>query len=1205
MAGGGRGCPPPTFGPTTGLPNPDLGLLVRKHGSSNFKPSAGLQFVKASVEVTNHITLFQCNIGGDPKARLAKGSVLGKLLESRKPTFIILTETKRKRRDIPKLPNYHHFTLDPLEGSSGGIVFYYDGKLSFRTSIAHASTYNSILWTHLRHHISPSSDLYFCAVYAPTANSPKDRKLSFYRELSGTTSKFLDLPGQCILAGDFNARIGDISGDHATNSNMRPFLEFLEDHPSLTNINTLKAYGKYTFVNISNGNCSIVDYLLTDLHPSKITEHTILPGDLGTSAQTAHKALFTKISLNLKEEQNIFTKRNPKWRILTEKNRERYTANLKRELSKITVESANFKTLIAAINRSKTNSLGRMRPRPPTSTNSSCEIDLMDTALGIALEKHRLNPCKQNLEIAQSLERELRIERNKFELKTLLDFLNRLEGLHQAQKMRLFYKKIKMRTQINTNSILVIRNPDSTPNQSYYSSTKEEYLNFWTRYLEKTFACAPSCKPELTLRPVLSFNVLRDKSNSLQLSSLDQPLTRNEVSSAINSLKNMKAAGLDEITNEDIKLIDNLRPELIHLVLQKMWNMESCPAGFRQSIFYLFPKPGKPGRPKDLRQQKNYRPIALLSAFRKVYESILSSRILNSVTLNLSQFGFLPGKSTSDCIFLLVEAILEARYAVRGPKKGTFQRLYAAFVDFKGAFDCVFRDLLWQKMATRFGIKGKLLRVIMDLYTDTTGRAIINDLTTESFSIHSGVLQGSVLGPTLFLLFLDDLLEDLHASKLGISMGLFILSVIAYADDVTLLSNSQNNLQQLLDFCSCWAIKNGMSFGFDKCFAVVFNSRTKKPADLPTFRFCGTKSCPKYIATYYPEDAPELYVGFNVTDRIARTKLDSSKMLPHSLVPKYRRKPNPAYLKLIKSRFTRARHGTHQLCSNKTILTPRISIRLYKTLQRSTLLYALEFGDWDLDQINELETLQAKALRTCLNADLQCPQTSLRLFSGVEPLEARRDLHTLLYYAKLCRYSNASLTGMIHRNRTTNRNMPVGFHCSVRRILSKYGVEQYWDNVPDVPHAELISLFKKPIWLYHWLKDVASCSLRDSPFSIAFIRRALTPTWPYKSSYFMNRVIPTNVPNSERAPLVRFWMTPSRTRLCTCNSKTSNLAKHLIFDCPLTRELMAHYILELSPELLTLLDSSTFSVFLNRIACSSELTECFNRVVGKFAYPLF
>ena len=65
----------------------------------------------------------------------------------------------------------------------------------------------------------------------------------------------------------------------------------------------------------------------------------------------------------------------------------------------------------------------------------------------------------------------------------------------------------------------------------------------------------------------------------------------------------------------------------------------------------------------------------------------------------------------------------------------------------------------------------------------------------------------------------------------------------------------------------------------------------------------------------------------------------------------------------------------------------------------------------------------------------------------------------------------------------------------------------------------------------------------------------------------MNRFIPTDVPTTERASLLRFWMTPSRPRICTCACTTSNLAKHLIFDCPKTRDLMAHYILELSPEL--------------------------------------
>ena len=73
-----------------------------------------------------------------------------------------------------------------------------------------------------------------------------DRKISFYKELNQTTSKFQDLPGNIILAGDFNARIGEFSGDHDTNSNMSSFLEFLEDHPPLINLNVLKNMGNIT-----------------------------------------------------------------------------------------------------------------------------------------------------------------------------------------------------------------------------------------------------------------------------------------------------------------------------------------------------------------------------------------------------------------------------------------------------------------------------------------------------------------------------------------------------------------------------------------------------------------------------------------------------------------------------------------------------------------------------------------------------------------------------------------------------------------------------------------------------------------------------------------------------------------------------------------------------------------------------------------------
>ena len=83
--------------------------------------------------------------------------------------------------------------------------------------------------------------------------------------------------------------------------------------------------------------------------------------------------------------------------------------------------------------------------------------------------------------------------------------------------------------------------------------------------------------------------------NQYRDNNMDKDLTKTEVCLAMKALKNMKATGMDEITNEDIKLIDNIRPGIIHTALQKLWENETSPSEFRQSLVYLFPKPGKPG----------------------------------------------------------------------------------------------------------------------------------------------------------------------------------------------------------------------------------------------------------------------------------------------------------------------------------------------------------------------------------------------------------------------------------------------------------------------------------------------------------------------------------------------------------------------------------------------------------------------------------
>ena len=347
-------------------------------------------------------------------------------------------------------------------------------------------------------------------------------------------------------------------------------------------------------------------------------------------------------------------------------------------------------------------------------------------------------------------------------------------------------------------------------------------------------------------------------------------------------------------------------------------------------------------------------------------------------------------------------------------------------------------------------------------------------------------------------------------------------------------------------------------------------------------------------------------MGYNPTDLITRTKIDESSVHPLSLMPNFRKKPNPKYLKRIIAKFNRSRHGVHQLCPDKTILTPEINIRIFKTLQRSNLLYAIEFCNWDIDQINKLEVLQAKALRCHLGCDLQCPKSILRLVCGVEPILARRDLHVLLYYSKLYNSTPNSLLGQMHQYRTkTFKSLSVGFYATVHHILIKYNLEHYWDNIPDVSHGELKNILKKTIWSLHWKKDVAMALTKDSPFSCTFLPHVQLPTYPYKSNNFLVHFNVNRFPRSALSMILRFWLTPNRIRLSSCMKQTNSLAKHLLFSCCNTRDQIAIYVATLLNELSPLFCPSRLPQFFQHVAKSKIHLENFNLVISRFEYPWY
>ena len=392
-----------------------------------------------------------------------------------------------------------------------------------------------------------------------------------------------------------------------------------------------------------------------------------------------------------------------------------------------------------------------------------------------------------------------------------------------------------------------------------------------------------------------------------------------------------------------------------------------------------------------------------------------------------------------------------------------------------------------------------------------------------------------------------------------------------------------------------------MRFSLTKCFAVVFNSISRKKEDLPALQLG------KYeIKSYYPKQVSDLYLGVHITDRIVCTKLDHNFSHPHFLVPNYRSKPNPRYLKRIKEKFNRSRFGIHKLCEDREILTPTISVRLYKTLQRSTLLYAIEICDWDIDQVVELEILQAKAIRSLFDLDRLCPKAVLRLVTGVEPVEARIDLHVLMYYAKLCRSKPNCFLGRIHNHRSTiSSDLPVGFYYTAQKTLCKYKIGNLWNNIPDNTEVDLKTLFKKTIWSCHWGKDVSEALKANSFFAAIFLNNRTPDCFPYKQHKLLKCLRTEIFPRNSLSRVLRFWLTSPRERVCPCGGETNNLSLHLLFFCDDTRDLRARYTAKLPSEISKMYTPNTIEVILRVLTNSAKLLEDFNLMICKFEYPRY
>ena len=134
-------------------------------------------------------------------------------------------------------------------------------------------------------------------------------------------------------------------------------------------------------------------------------------------------------------------------------------------------------------------------------------------------------------------------------------------------------------------------------------------------------------------------------------------------------------------------------------------------------------------------------------------------------------------RSVVDQLFILTEIIRNRR-----PHK-----TFCTFIDIQKAYDKVWREALWYKLY-KMGIRGKLWRVLRNIYEKVESCVVLGDHCTEFFEVLLGLRQGCLLSPMLFDLFINDIVDELKKHNFGIKCGKEKIALLMFADDIALLT---------------------------------------------------------------------------------------------------------------------------------------------------------------------------------------------------------------------------------------------------------------------------------------------------------------------------------------------------------------------------------------------------------------------------------
>lgn len=300
------------------------------------------------------------------------------------------------------------------------------------------------------------------------------------------------------------------------------------------------------------------------------------------------------------------------------------------------------------------------------------------------------------------------------------------------------------------------------------------------------------------------------------------PTTKGEIMGCIRGLKRNKAPGIDGMTSEMMQEITHEISDPLAYLMNRCMETGVCPSAFKVSVVRPVLKRG------DTLDVNNYRPISLITSFAKIFENLIKSRLTSflekySILYN-NQYGFRVGRNTADALAELSKFIYSSMNISRPS--------LAVFLDLAKAFDTVSHTLLLEKLES-VGIRGHAHKLLTSYLSERLQCVQIGNFKSSMRVMRSGVPQGTIIGPLLFVIYMNDLFSIDTAGQIR---SFADDTVIFYED--TCWEKLRDKVQEDLINVTSWLGSNLLTINFDKTMYVPFAC---KESSLPKYEIITIK----------------------------------------------------------------------------------------------------------------------------------------------------------------------------------------------------------------------------------------------------------------------------------------------------------------------------------------------------------------------------